>query len=178
MKIGLVRHFKVNMKPGEGVLTPAEFEKVMNNYDSADVTPNNLKINNADWDICYSSSLPRALKTAQTIYGGEIITTDLLREVPILPFTKRNFVLPAFIWHTAARIAWFKNKPSQPEGKLQTEERINKFLETINFSNYQRILIVSHGFFMSSLFRELITRGFHGNMDVRPRNGKLYVLEN
>ena len=177
MKIGLVRHFKVNVKPGEGGLTSSEFEKAMKNYDSADVTPNELKVTDADWDICYASSLPRAVKTAQIIYGGGVITSDLLREVPILPFTKRNFVLPAFFWHTAARIAWVKNRPSQPEGKLQTQERIKKFLEMINASNYKNILIVSHGFFMGSLFRELIRRGFKGEMDVRPRNGKLYILE-
>jgi broad specificity phosphatase PhoE len=177
MKIGLVRHFKVNVKPGEGGLTSSEFERAMNNYDKADVIPNTLKINSNDWDICYSSSLPRAVKTAKTIYSGEIITSDLLREVPILPFTKRNFVLPTFFWHMAARIAWVKNRPSQPEGKLGTEERINKFLEIINSSNHERILIVSHGFFMGSLFRILIKMGFKGEMDVRPRNGKLYILE-
>lgn len=177
MKIGLVRHFKVNVKPGEGGLSSAEFEMAMNNYDNADVIPNNLNIRENDWDICYASTLPRAIKTAKTIYGGEIITTDLIREVPILPFTKRNFVLPAFFWHMAARIAWLKNKPSQPEGKHETENRINKFLEIIDSSGYEKILVVSHGFFMGSLFKILLKKGFKGEMDFRPRNGKLYILE-
>lgn len=177
MKIGLVRHFKVNVKPGEGGLTSSEFEQAMNKYDTAGVIPNDLKINDDDWDICYASSLPRAVKTAETIYNGEIITTGLLREVPIHPFTRKNFVLPAFFWHTAARIAWIKNRPSQPEGKLKTEERINEFLEIVNSSNCSNILIVSHGFFMGAFVRELLKRGFKGEMDMRPRNGKLYIFK-
>lgn len=176
MKLGLVRHFKVNIKPGEGKLSSSQFEEAMKNYDFADVTSNGLIINKNEWDICYSSSLPRAVKTAQTIYNGEIITTDLLREVPILPFTKRNIILPSFIWHTAARIAWFKNKPSQPEGKIQTQKRVEEFLNLINSSGKENILIVSHGFFLGSLVRELLKRGFKGEMDMRPRNGKLYTI--
>ena len=178
MIIGLVRHFKVKVKPGEGGLTSSEFEKAMSDYDLADVIPNELQVDAADWEICYSSSLPRALKTAETIYHGKIIITDLLREVPILPFTKTDFIFPAFVWHTAARIAWLKNRPSQPEGKFKTEERIKKFLEIINSSNHERVLIVSHGFFMNSIFRELLKLGFKGSMDYHPRNGKLYILEN
>ncbi|KAB2846515.1 MAG: histidine phosphatase family protein [Melioribacteraceae bacterium] len=176
MKLGLVRHFKVNIKPGEGKLSSSQFEEAMKNYDYADVTSNGLIINKNEWDICYSSSLPRAVKTAQTIYNGEIITTDLLCEVPILPFTKRNIILPSFIWHTAARIAWFKNKPSQPEGKIQTQKRVEEFLNLINSSGKENILIVSHGFFLGSLVRELLKRGFKGEMDMRPRNGKLYTF--
>lgn len=176
MKLGLVRHFKVNIKPGEGRLSPSQFAEAMKNYDSADVTPNNLKINKNEWDICYSSSLPRAVKTAQTIYSGEIITTDLLCEVPILPFTQKKIILPTFIWHTGARIVWFKNKPSQPEGRKQTQKRVEEFLNLINSSCKENILIVSHGFFMGSLVRELLKRGFKGEMDFRPRNGKLYVF--
>lgn len=176
MKLGLVRHFKVNIKPGEGKLSPSQFEEAMKNYDYADVTSNGLIINKKEWDICYSSSLPRAVKTVQTIYGGEIITTDLLCEVPILPFTKRNIILPSFVWHAAARFAWFKNKPSQPEGKNQTRKRVEEFLNLINSSGKENILIVSHGFFLSSLVRELSKRGFKGEMDMRPRNGKLYTF--
>lgn len=45
MKLGLVRHFKVNIKPGEGKLSPSQFEEAMKNYDYADVTSNGLIIN-------------------------------------------------------------------------------------------------------------------------------------
>ena len=177
MIIGLVRHFKVNLKPGDGILSPSRFAEAMDNYDSAPVTPNNLKINNTDWEICYSSTLPRAVTTAKTIYNGEIILTDLLKEVPILPFTKRSVILPSSVWHTAARIAWYRNKPSQPEGRLQTIERVNKVIKMVSLTDYKKILIVSHGFFMGSLFRQLLNRGFKGEMDLRPRNGKLYILK-
>ena len=178
MNIGLVRHFKVNLKPGDGILSPAQFASAMSDYDSAPVTPNDLKINNADWEICCSSTLPRAVKTAKTIYNGEIILTDLLKEVPILPFTKKNIKLPSFVWHIGARVAWYRNKTSQPEVRLQTIERVNKVIEMVLSTKYEKVLIVSHGFFMGSLFRELLNRGFKGEMDIGPKNGKLYTLEN
>lgn len=177
MKLGLVRHFKVNIKPGEGLLSASQFSGAMKNYDLADVTPNDLIINKEEWEICYSSSLPRAVKTANIIYNGERIITDLLREVSIYPFTQKNLILPTFIWHAGARIAWFKNKKSQPETNIQTKERVNKFLDLIYSSGKKNILIVSHGFFMGSLVRELIKLGFKGEMDLRPRNGKLYKFE-
>lgn len=85
MKLGLVRHYKV-ITNGKYILTSKEFEQVMFNYDVAPVRKNGLKINSDDWDICYCSTLPRAITTAESIYDKEIIKTDLLVEVPIRSF--------------------------------------------------------------------------------------------
>ena len=132
MKLGLVRHFKV-IRNEKSFLSTEEFAQAMSNYDIASVNENGLKINSNDWDICYCSTLPRAITTAKAIYDKEIIKSDVLIEVPISPFTKRNIKLPITFWHIGARIAWYKKYKSQIENRDSTKERINKFYRLIDF---------------------------------------------
>ena len=177
MKLGLVRHFKVITNENT-FLSSEEFEQAMSNYDVAPVQKNGLKINHEDWDICYCSTLPRAITTAETIYNDEIIKSNLLVEVPIKPFTKWNIKLPISIWHIASRIAWYKNHKSQPEGKKETQERIHKFYEMISNSGYNKILIVAHGYFLHMFYKEMEKKGFSGDVNLGFKNGHLYAIEN
>ena len=117
MKLGLVRHFKVDLNIYNGKLTPAQLSDIMQQYDVSPVLPKAHTVNSSDWQICYCSTLPRAIATAEKVFDGEIIKTGLLVEVPINPFTKRNISINAYNWHIAARTAWFFNHKSQPEGK-------------------------------------------------------------
>ncbi|MCW8848539.1 MAG: phosphoglycerate mutase family protein [Melioribacteraceae bacterium] len=176
MKLGLVRHFKV-ITDEKNFLTSREFVQAMKNYDEAPVKPNGLRINSGDWDICYCSTLPRAVKTAETVYKKEIIKSDLLVEVPISPFTKMNIKLPISIWHIAARIAWYRSHKSQSEGINETRKRIMKFYEILNNSGYERILIVAHGYFLHMFNKEMEKIGFNGDVEVNIQNGKLYQIE-
>jgi broad specificity phosphatase PhoE len=148
----------------------------MQKYDVALVKPNGLKINSDDWEICYCSTLPRAITTAESIYKGKIIKTDLIIEVPISPFTKRNIKLPSFIWHIGARIAWYKSFKSQIEDIDKTRERINKFYNLIVESDFDNILIVSHGYFLRMFYEEMKKKEFSGDIDVNIQNGKLYKI--
>lgn len=177
MKLGLVRHFKV-ITNEETFLSSAEFEQAMQNYDVAPVMKNGLKINSSDWDICYCSTLPRAVTTAETIYIDAIIKSDLLVEVPIKPFTKWNIKLPITIWHIAARICWYYNHRSQPEGKKETQKRIQKFYEIISNGGYEKILIVAHGYFLQNFYQEMKKKGYVGEVEVNIKNAKLYTIEN
>ncbi|MCB9208001.1 MAG: histidine phosphatase family protein [Ignavibacteriales bacterium] len=175
MKLGLIRHFKV-IQNEKTFLSSREFANAMNKYDSSPVKKNGLQINTNDWEICYCSSLPRAVTTAETIYDGEIIKTDLIKEVPISPFTKLNIKLPSMIWHIAARIAWYKSHKSQTEDIFGTKKRINEFYEMFKNSGYEKILIVSHGYFLRMFYEEMKKKGFDGDVEVNIRNGKLYTI--
>lgn len=176
MKLGLVRHFKV-ITNEKYFLSTEEFEQAMSNYDVAPVTENGLMINSDDWDICYCSTLSRAITTAETIYNREIIKTDLLIEVPIMPFTKRNIKLPLTLWHIGARIAWYKKYKSQIENRDDTRDRINEFYKMIKEAGHENILIVSHGYFLRMFYEEMKKKGFKGIIDLNIQNGKLYTLE-
>ena len=177
MKIGLVRHFKVVSPHGKKVLNSAEFNERMDGYDIYPVKPNQLSINQNDWDICYSSTLSRAKTTAKTIFEGKIIITSQIVEVPLSAFINTKIKLHFMIWQILGRIAWLFSLKSQKESKKQTILRINQFLEEIQKSSYRSILIVSHGFFMKILVHELKKRGFSGELDFSPQNGKLYLFQ-
>jgi broad specificity phosphatase PhoE len=175
MKLGLVRHFKV-ITDEKNLLTSKEFAEAMNNYDVAPVRPNGLKINSDDWDICYCSTLPRAITTAEKIYDRKIIKSDLIKEVPISPFTKLNIKLPLSLWHIAARIAWFYNHRSQAEGIGRTKDRTDKFYNIISNSGYEKILIVAHGYFLHNFVQAMKKKGFKGDVDINIKNAKLYTI--
>jgi len=176
MRIGLVRHFKVDMLFSEPLYTPEQINTKLTDYDSCSVIPNEVHLNGIEWEICYSSTMPRAVITAETIFNNEIIETDLLKEVDLRAFTNKKIPLPGWLWHFGGRIAWYKEKESQPEKYSETIARADKILDMIISSGRQNVLCVSHGFFMGVLFRKLYKLGFKGDADMRPQNGKLYVF--
>lgn len=176
MKIGLVRHFKVNLTEKKS-LNSNDYSSWGLDYDEADVTPNNVITDHTQWDICYASDLKRAIITAQHIYGEDIHTTPLLREVRNDPFIQTNHMLPHGLWRVVGRIAWYQNHKSQTETRRQTLERIHAFLKQLEGKPHKNVLIVSHGFFMHVLIKELMRKGFSGPKVGLPQNGVLYVYE-
>lgn len=177
MKIGLVRHFKVITPKINKRLNSSEFNSVMNNYDSSPIKPNDIQINQSDWDVCYASTLLRADETAKSIFGGEIISTDMLIEVPLTSFMRTNLFLPNILWHVGGRIAWFFSSATQRENISETKMRIHDFMQLLENSGKKNILIVSHGFFMKVFAHQLKKKGFIGTIDFTPKNGKLYLFE-
>lgn len=176
MIIGLVRHFKVDIEFNKRFYTPNQFNDKMAEYDNSPVIKNGVDLGGIDWDICYASTLPRAATTAEAIYNGEIVKTDLLIEVDVKAFTKFPIPLPGTLWHIGGRIAWYKNKPSQPESLIESKQRADKLLDLIFSSGKENVLCVSHGFFMGILFRKLFKMGYKAEVDMRPKNGKLYIF--
>lgn len=177
MKIGLVRHFKVNLHRSR-FMTSKEYNEHMYNYDRAGVIPNELVIDKY-WDKCYCSSMPRAITTAKTIYHGEIVITDKLVEIPAAAFLDLNFKLPYYLWAVLARFAWIRNHVSQPEGRTKTLKRINEIMDTILSENPKdsNILIVSHAGVLYEIKKILRKRGFSGEGFLQASNGRLYVYE-
>lgn len=177
MKIGLVRHFKVVRSNTLKKLNSTQFDEQMNSYDNSPVKANDVNLNSNDWDICYASTLSRAYETAKTIYHEEIISTDLIIEVPLSTFMKTKILFPSMVWHVGGRIAWLFSGKSQKEDISNTKQRIDDFMNIIEKSGCENILVVSHGFFMKVFAHKLKKRGFIGKIDFAPKNGKLYLFE-
>lgn len=178
MKIGLIRHFKVDAGYRRLLYNSEELNKKMSDYDVSPVHLNGLKINSSDWDICISSTLPRARETAKSIFNGKIIYSDLFIEVPITAFWKTKLKLPFFFWTTGARIAWYLNKSNQKETISDTKIRIDSAYKYLMNFEVDNILIITHGYFMLNLAKKLKLEGFIGKIDPVPANGKLYVYNN
>jgi broad specificity phosphatase PhoE len=127
-----------------------------------------------EWDICYVSDLPRAITTAQEVYSGNLKIDKLLREVDNAPFMHTERIrLPFEIWHICGRLAWYFRSKSQPESIKDTKRRINSFLDHIDWSK-GNVLIVFHGFMLYNFQKELRRRDFVGEKLKIVKNGVLY----
>src|SRR4051812_32641757 len=177
MKLGLVRHFqiphnRVQMVNGGGFLDWAEW------YDTTEVKARLVPEAGTSWDLCLCSDLPRAMFTAKTLYKGPIEFTPMLREVPFSPFLPRNLKVPLFVWQATSRVGWYLDHKSQSENRTQTKQRIVEFVESLRSKYRDRnVLIVSHGFFMQFLEKELVKHGFKGKVPTRPHGGTIYPFE-
>ena len=180
MKIGLIRHFKVNYHK-KLFMTSKQFKQWEENYNTSEVIKNDVELMGIKWDKCYSSTLIRAIITAQNVYKDEIVQNDLIRETIIDPIFKTNLKLPYWFWAVSGRLAWYFNHKSQEENKTITKDKAKKFvdllLDEIQKQSKENILIVTHGFFMYSLQKELKKRGFIGKLITSPKNGVLYLYE-
>ncbi len=183
MKIGLVRHFKVDAPYIEGKVTAKEFTGWMKEYDDIEVIPTEVDLKDIEWNKCYCSDLYRARITAKTIYGGEIIESPLIKEVD-LTFTKefQNSVdrkVPFLEWSLYSMMSWAKSSHIVTETIDESRDRVDKFLrqlfEVTDIEN--NVLLVCHGMIMTILDEELKKRGFKGDTVVSALNGELFLYE-
>lgn len=177
MKIGLVRHFRVKKDFPTKLVTPSEVTQWLDEYEHTDVEIATTDLGGIDWKRCFASDLPRAAKTAETIYDGPITQLQELREVRPLPITNRNIKLPFMLWGALVRVAWMLNHKSQPEPPKEIAERLAAVLDNILAQGEEDVLIVSHAACMMFMQKELRKRGFQGPKLGTPENGKLYVFE-
>jgi broad specificity phosphatase PhoE len=162
-------------------MTSKEFKEWEENYNTSEVIEKDVDLSGIKWDKCYCSTLIRAIKTARYVYKGEIVQNDLIRETIIDPVFKTNKKLPYWFWAVGGRFAWYFNHKSQVENKNITIDKAEKFVEMLlaeaKRDDKENILIVTHGFFMYSLQKELKKRGFIGKLITSPKNGVLYLYE-
>lgn len=78
MKIGIVRHFKVDIKMPR-VASSEEYSMLVKKYSQSPVIKNEVDLKNIKWGKCYSSTMTRAITTAEAIFKGEIIKFHHIR---------------------------------------------------------------------------------------------------
>ncbi len=177
MKLGIVRHFQIphnrmQIVDGTGFDAWAEW------YDTTQVHARQVPAAGPEWGYCLCSDLPRAQFTAGTIFHGSIEVTPLLREVPFTAFLPRRMKLPLLIWQATSRVGWWLNRPSQRENRAQTKIRIAAFVAKLMAEHRdENVLIVTHGFLMQWLEKELVAAGFKGKVPTRPLGGTIYLFK-
>jgi hypothetical protein len=176
MKIGLVRHFKVNHPfPEKSLLSKSEVIAWFEKYDNdGNIEFKKVDLGNINWERCYSSSMVRAVHTSKYIYNGEIIEVTGLKELDILHRLSGRVKLPFLLWAIIVRLKSFSSNKDTNEFK----NKIVAFVDEIMANNESNILIVSHWFVMRILRKELMKRGMTGD-DFKPNDyGMLYIYEN
>lgn len=179
MKIGLVRHFKVDMDTNSGNISSKEFDEMQNKYDISDVIKKEVILRDVNWNKCYASDLPRAIKTAETIYDGSIIKNSLIREVDIRFSRTIEGEYDYHTWGFHSILGWGKNASYVSEKYDDSKKRIKKFLNILvkDIKIGDNTLLVCHGLIMRVLEEELRYRGFEGETIVAPDNGDLYLFQ-
>lgn len=175
MKIGLIRHARVNYR-SKFFTTGKTFNEGRVTYDATAVNKVELKIMPEEFPVCYVSSLPRAIETAKMIYSGAYIITDDLREVRSTSLFFQNLHAPTLFRTLLGRAAWFFNHSKMPETRGQSMQRAQKFITRLLALPHQDTLLITHGFFMQCLKHELKKQGFKGRGPYFPKNVSLYVF--
>ncbi|CAM3279275.1 MULTISPECIES: histidine phosphatase family protein [Paenibacillus] len=175
MKIGIVRHFKVVDDSRGRWMTSTDFNHWVEHYNQCSIQVPESSVG-LKWDICYSSDQSRAVKSAEHLFIGSIIRTDLLREIEIQACINTNVRLHRSFWLILGRIGWLLNHASQ-ENKRDTLHRAKRIMDEIESNESRNILVVTHGAFMTILKKELKRRGYKGEPFMKPENGRVYIYE-
>jgi broad specificity phosphatase PhoE len=174
MKIGLIRHFRVDLAyPKKWFVSKTELVEWFDAYANAKILPDELDLAGIHWKHCYSSPLPRALDTARHIYQGEIQLSQELAELNILPHVNPGIRLPIMLWAIIMKIKSTRSNEATERFKTTLKVFMDELLE----KKEDDVLIVSHGFVLMALRKELLKRGFTDHSFSVPEHGKVYMFE-
>ncbi len=176
MRIGLVRHYKVDLKRTMQGIPPAEFDVWFDAYNEAGILEVSTDLGGTAWDRCIASDLNRAIITAKDIFPGEVTIDPELREVRPYAAFKKAFRLPVMWWLVLARAGLMLGWKSQQESMKQFKMRLNRMIDKVE-SLGGNTLLVAHGAVLLFMGKELRKRGYKGPHYIRPKHGMLYVFE-
>lgn len=144
-KYVMQRHFKLDYNKNI-YLTSNEFSEWIENYD---ILPfKNPVFSDKNHSVMVTSTLQRAINSANYYKYERLISSELFNEVKIAPPFQTNLKLPLWFWLFSARLAWLFCHKSQPETVLQTIKRAKECSEFLKNLNGE-VLVISHGFFMA-----------------------------
>lgn len=175
MEVTIIRHGKVKHIWKKNC-SSEEFDEECRRYDMAPIE----EMTNAaicDASKIYISTLDRSYQTAKKMYGeGAFFRTKLINEVPLKSAFDTKHKLPTWFWNISGRLQWITNNTRQPEVKLQTIKRAERFTLDIIGQNEDCVL-VTHGFFMHTLISVMKKNGFNcDKTNVHYKNGEAIIL--
>ncbi len=174
MKIGLLRHFKVNLKyPRKFLIAYDDVFSWYEKYNSAEVLVKSVDMSGGNWEKCYASPLYRASVTSKAVYKGEINVIDDIKELDVLPVLKGTRRKPFLIWGLMLKVRSTQRNYITDE----FESKVSAFLEGMLKNDNCDVLIVCHGFVMTYMQKVLKQKEFKGKSFFIPRYNKIYVYE-
>ena len=177
MKAVIIRHAEVNFCWSRRC-TSERFDSECRKYDHAPIRNVTYRIPQLVYQRIYVSELSRSQDTAKLLFpDGTYFDSRLINEVPLKSGFDTQFNLPLWFWNLAGRLQWLINCPRQVEGNRQTKERAKEFIELVSKDNMD-VAVVTHGFYMHILLREMKEAGFRMvNSSVKFKNGEYVIAE-
>jgi len=149
------------------------FEIACRQYDNSNIINQNISFISKDIQQIYISNLIRSELTYNALkIDIKANKTELINEVPIVPFIQTMFKLPTFIWMAVGRIQWLLNIKIQPEIRNDTLKKIDLLISKLEKDNNDT-LIIGHGFYFSQLKRVLKKRRYSGKAKLNYKNGEI-----
>jgi len=176
MRIGLIRHFPVEVDLPRGWTTAAELIAWRERYDRAETRPGAADLGGGGWQACLSSDLPRTQATARAVFSGDIEITPLLREPQFAPFQTGNLRLPILAWRLVLWMSWKTAHRSQRACRDEFRARLLATADRLCACD-RDTLVVSHAGMMAYLSAELRRRGFAGPKLRIARHANVYTYE-
>ncbi len=177
MKIIIIRHGKVNYNWNKWYNSEG-FDQVCREYDEAPIVEEQYIVPDMEYQNIIISGLSRTYDTAKNLQvKGKFKSTDLINEVPLKSSLDTKVKLPLWFWNISGRLQWFFNSSRQVEGRRQTRRRARRFAKILSKGN-RDCLVVTHGFFMHALLKEMKKEGFEiGKTHSKYKNGEFVVAE-
>ena len=165
-----MRHYRVNYAWKKSY-TPEEYRKAELEYDNAEIIDQH-EPSTENYKKYFISSLPRTLATLRILKGDvKYISSPLLNEVPMEPFSHSLKHYSRHRLNVMARIQWMLNSPKQIETRKETFKRARVFIAKY-LTTDENCLVIGHRFFLRILSIEMLRHGFVGKLIVRVQNGE------
>ena len=173
----IIRHAEVDLCWNRQS-TSEVFDADCRRYDSASIKELMYKIPLIEYQRIYISELSRSRDTAKRLFPDqEYIVSELINEVPLRSSFDTKKKVPLWFWNSSGRLQWFINSSRQFEGHKETVERARQFVTMICNENKDSA-VVTHGFFMHTLLRELKKAGFKTDKSsAEYKNGEYVIAE-
>jgi len=168
--IYLLRHFKV-IDGSEVMMNSERFDRWVDDYDRYALEYTDVSFPLVD--TIYCSTMQRCRKSADYFHLDSIISETLIEVASKAAFQTR-IKFPKSFWLLIDRISWYFNR-SKHENRSDTIKRADEFINTLDTS--KDLLIISHGLFLKVLCQRLKLRGYHGDVGLSMKNGRIYKLE-
>ena len=175
MKVTIIRHGKVK-HIWKKFCSSDEFDEECRIYAIAPIEEM-ASASVTDASKIYISTLERSYQTAKKMYGeGDFCRTELINEVPLKSSFDTQLKLPTWFWNISGRLQWMANSSRQPESRLQTVKRADRFTQDIVERN-EDCVVVTHGFFMHTLISVMKRRGFNcDKTSAHYKNGEAIIM--
>lgn len=113
-----------------------------------------------DYQRIYVSTLLRSRETARQILGEkEFVKSEFVNEVPLCEAFDTDRKLPLWFWNVAGRMQWLFNRKRQKESRRETVGRAKQFVSLL-CAEETDCAVISHGFYMHVLLKEMKKAGF------------------
>ena len=173
MTIHLLRHFKVLDDSDKKYFSSKEIDAWVEAYDEAPLDYHDIDL--PEVESVYTSALLRAKRSADFL-ALSYESKALFNEVETKAFLTTSWRFPKLLWLVVGRSLWMLDLVTKSESKTEAHRRAKEAVDFILTQPKGSIMIVTHGFFMLLLAKELKLRGFKGKMDRHPKNAKLYTF--